>query len=375
MRKLLKLVDIFRCFFSFRLFTYSLLSLSLFFSVSDASWAQSQDVEAIFFDSNANSISQQSVEVINTKVEALKNTPEYTITLEGYSDITGSTNYNIELSKKRAQIVKDYLIDLGIDSDKIKVVGKGGTEKYGKGEINEALGQNRRVNLIIDLPPEPKIEAAVEQTEETPPADSISQTDQSPEQEDVLASPFQSAPEDLSNTIENKVRERTPGSIVFNTPTEMRVGKSYLVEAVVAHPFIEALSGDLDGIKLDDRVSLKLAGRGFDITSKLEGNQSEELESENSAQVKQTHGDTPLTRNWLVTPQRDGIGSLILSIAITVENPNGPVSGEYAAFQRIIEVRPNIIHSITSSYWIMGLLIILIIAVVAWILIRKVRVN
>ena len=110
MHKLLKLIDRFICFFSFSLLAYSafcLLSFSLLFNVSDSSWAQSQDVEAIFFDSNVNSISQQSAQIINRKTDVLKNTPEYTITLEGYSDIIGDTNYNIELSKKRAQTVKD----------------------------------------------------------------------------------------------------------------------------------------------------------------------------------------------------------------------------------------------------------------------------
>jgi len=389
---LLKLIDRFICFFSFSLLAYSalcLLSFSLLFNVSDSSWAQSQDVEAIFFDSNVNSISQQSAQVINRKTDVLKNTPEYTITLEGYSDITGGTNHNIELSKKRAQIVKDYLIDLGIDPDKIRVVGKGGTEKYGKGEINEVLGQNRRVNLIIDIPPEPKIEvqpqdseelspaatpeATVEQTEEAPSTDSISQTEPSPHSE--TKTPLVSPSPDLFNTIEKKVRLHSTGSIVFNTPTEMQIGKSYLVEAQVAHSFIEALSEDLGDNELDNNIGINLAGNGFEIAPELENDQNKGAASENGTVLKLIDKDSPLTWKWLVTPVRRGIGLLILSIAITVENSeSGSVSGEYVTFQRVIEVRPNMIHSITSSYWIMGILIVFIIAVVAWILIRKVRV-
>ncbi|MCK5392684.1 MAG: OmpA family protein [Deltaproteobacteria bacterium] len=347
-------------------------------------------MEAIFFDSNVNSISQQSAQIINRKTDVLKNTPEYTITLEGYSDIIGDTNYNIELSKKRAQIVKDYLIDLGIDPDKIRVVGKGGTEKYGKGETNEALGQNRRVNLIIDIPPEPKIEvqlqdseelspaatpeATVEQTEETPSTDSISQTEPSPHSE--TKRPLVSPSPDLFNTIEKKVRVHTPRSIVFNTPTEMQIGKSYLVEADVAHSFIEALSEDLGDNELDNNIGINLAGNGFEIAPELENDQNKGAASENGAVFKLIDKDSPLTWKWLVTPVRGGIGSLILSIAITVENSeSGSVSGEYAIFQRVIEVRPNMIHAITSSYWIMGVLIVFIIAVVAWILIRKVSVD
>jgi len=297
----LELIDRFRCFFSVSLLAYSvfcLLSFSLFFSVSDSSWAQSHDVEAIFFDSNVNSISQQSVEVINRKADALKNTPEYTITLEGYSDITGRADYNLELSQERARLVKDSLVELGIDTDKIRVVGKGGTEKYGTGGTQDALQQNRRVNLIIDIPPEPEIEVQPQESEElpqtTPPpsekpeeevssTDSISQTVQSPQQEDVIRSSLQTPPADLSKTIEKKVRGRAPGSIIFNTPTEMQIGKSSLVEANVAYSFIRALSEDLGDIKIDNKIGINLTGNGFDIAPELENDLNEERESENGA--------------------------------------------------------------------------------------------
>ena len=140
MRKLLNLIDRFRCFYWFSLLSYSLfclLSVFLFFSASNSLCAQSQDVIIIFFDSDDNSITQESIGVIKRNANALKATPEFTITLEGYSDITGRADYNLELSEKRALLVKDYLVELDIDSNKIKVIGKGGTEKYGKGESND----------------------------------------------------------------------------------------------------------------------------------------------------------------------------------------------------------------------------------------------
>jgi hypothetical protein len=121
---------------------------------------------------------------------------------------------------------------------------------------------------------------------------------------------------------------------------------------------------------------MKLTGNGFDIAPDIENDQDEDPKSHNSTFVKEINKDAPLKWKWLVTPARDGIRSLILSLSITVENSeSGPIIGEYATFQRLIEVRPNMIHSITNSYWVMGILIVLIIAVVAWILIRRVRVH
>ena len=76
--------------------------------------AQSQETVTVFFDSDTNSISNDSKEALNSTADSLKTSEEYTITLEGYSDITGRAGYNLELSKKRAQLVKDYLVERGL---------------------------------------------------------------------------------------------------------------------------------------------------------------------------------------------------------------------------------------------------------------------
>ena len=335
-------------------------------------------MEVIFFDSDINSMGQESIEVIDRKVDALKDTPEFAITLEGYSDITGRADYNLELSEKRALLVKDSLVNLGIDADKIRVVGKGGTDKYGKGEVNEALQQNRRVNLIIDIPPEPKLEvqtpenqdlsqsstpkATQEPIEEAPPSDLISKAEPSP-------------PTNLSKTILKKVRKHASDGIVFVAPPEMVVGESYLVEAEISNSFVESLSKDLSDINIENKMGMKLSGHGFEIALELQSDQNEGPESENGI-VEPIYDGPSLEWKWLVTPERGGIRSLLLSIVITAGNSESEMfDGEYATFQRVIEVRPNMVHAITSSYWIMGILIFLIITVVAWILIRKVRVD
>jgi hypothetical protein len=77
-----------------------------------------------------------------------------------------------------------------------------------------------------------------------------------------------------------------------------------------------------------------------------------------------------------VTPHSDGFNSLVLSIQIVPEGMrDGAENPEFATFHRIIDVKPRLVHSITSSYWIMGILILFIIIIVGWILNRKVRIN
>lgn len=350
-----------------------LLTISTLLSFSHNLWAQSQDSEAVFFDSNTNSITQESIEVLNRKANSLQNTPEFTITLEGYSDITGRADYNLDLSKKRAQLVKDYLVDIGMDPNNIKVVGKGGTEKYGAGEASEALLQNRRVNLIVDIPITSAMEVENQEIEylsqeqepeviEEPANEIISEE---PSIQTATSSP-QPVSEDLSNNIEREIRQNASDGIIFITPREMQIGQTYTVEAEVSNSFLEALSKDLTNIKLENELGIKLSGNGFDINPYLE----------NDEEIKTIDNTAPTKWEWYVTPLANGFNSLILSTQVIPEgSADRAINPKYDTFQRVIDVKPNLIHYITSSYWIMGILSVLIIAVVAWILIRKVRLN
>ena len=370
-----------------------IIFLTVFFVliISSKLRAQTEEEDVIYFDSNTNSISEESQELLNNRAESLKDISEYIITLEGYSDITGRADYNLELSRKRAQLVKDYLVNQGIESSSIEVVGKGGTEKYGAGETNEALEQNRRVNLIVDIPFVPAIELEPQEIENqeqdepettqepvvTPEPEVTQEPEVTPEpvidntaeeSHEVVATPIpvQSISEDKSKKIEKIIRQNASEGIIFITPREMQVGQTYKVEAQVSSAFIEALSKDLQDWWFENKIGLSLKGNTFDITT----------QSQHNGDLKIVGKDTPAIWEWNVIPNDDGIHSLVLSVVINVKgSENEAGRGEFATFQRVIDVNPNLIHSITSSYWVMGVLILLIITMVAWILIRKVRLN
>jgi len=172
--------------------------------------------------------------------------------------------------------------------------------------------------------------------------------------------------EDLSNNIEREIRQNASDGIIFITPREMQIGQTYTVEAEVSNSFLEALDKDLTNIKLENELGIKLSGNGFDINPYLE----------NDEEIKTIDNTAPTKWEWYVTPLANGFNSLILSTQVIPEgSADRAINPKYDTFQRVIDVNPNLIHSITSSYWIMGILSVLIIAVVAWILIRKVRLN
>jgi OOP family OmpA-OmpF porin len=82
-------------------------------------------------------------------VKMLKNNPEIEIELSGHTDNTGSAKLNVELSQKRADRVKEYLIDKGIVEKRIDSKGYGGARPIASNKSEKTRRLNRRVEFTI----------------------------------------------------------------------------------------------------------------------------------------------------------------------------------------------------------------------------------
>ena len=76
--------------------------------------------------------------------EVLKKYPQTTMRVEGHTDSSGSEDYNLDLSEKRAEAVKTALIQLGIDESRIESMGFGETQP-----VSSDDAMNRRVTIVI----------------------------------------------------------------------------------------------------------------------------------------------------------------------------------------------------------------------------------
>ena len=75
--------------------------------------------------------------------------PYMTVVIVGHTDDVGADDYNMELSKKRAWSVNDYLINqVGIDSGRLKMIGRGESEPAYPNDSDENRSKNRRVEFI-----------------------------------------------------------------------------------------------------------------------------------------------------------------------------------------------------------------------------------
>jgi outer membrane protein OmpA-like peptidoglycan-associated protein len=71
------------------------------------------------------------------------------IEIGGYTDSTGTENYNISLSEKRALSVVNYLIKKGISSERLKYKGYGNTSPLGDNVTSEGRKLNRRTEVKV----------------------------------------------------------------------------------------------------------------------------------------------------------------------------------------------------------------------------------
>jgi outer membrane protein OmpA-like peptidoglycan-associated protein len=72
---------------------------------------------------------------------------DYTISVNGHTDDVGSAAYNKKLSERRAQAVRDYLVQAGLSPDILSVEGHGKSLPLVRGTSDAARAKNRRVEL------------------------------------------------------------------------------------------------------------------------------------------------------------------------------------------------------------------------------------
>ena len=70
------------------------------------------------------------------------------VLIEGHCDERGTVEYNLELGKRRAQAVKDYLVDLGIEESRIQIVSYGKERPFCTESEPSCWKQNRRGHFV-----------------------------------------------------------------------------------------------------------------------------------------------------------------------------------------------------------------------------------
>lgn len=109
----------------------------------------SVSTNGILFDSGSARIQPQSMGIIRQISQALQQEQAMKLKIVGHTDADGDNSFNLELSRKRAEAVKNALASVyGIDAGRLATEGKGETEPVSDNGTSDGKAQNRRVEFI-----------------------------------------------------------------------------------------------------------------------------------------------------------------------------------------------------------------------------------
>jgi outer membrane protein OmpA-like peptidoglycan-associated protein len=107
-------------------------------------------VENIYYDLNESFIRADAAEELDKLVDFLKDNPGISIELGSHTDVRNTDEYNMDLSRRRAEAAVQYLVQNGIEQSRIKAKGYGETQLIVQDAQNEEEHQrNRRTEITI----------------------------------------------------------------------------------------------------------------------------------------------------------------------------------------------------------------------------------
>ncbi len=106
-------------------------------------------IKGINFASGKARIRRDSYKVLKKAIRVLNKYPELRIEVIGHTDSVGSRTSNVDLSERRAESVKQYLVDSGIDATRIETKGLGPDEPIADNETKSGRADNRRIEFKL----------------------------------------------------------------------------------------------------------------------------------------------------------------------------------------------------------------------------------
>lgn len=108
-------------------------------------------LHGVNFRSSKAVIMRNSYSILDNVADIMKMNPAYKLKIQGHTDSYGNDAKNMQLSKDRAQAVKDYLIKRGVEANRLQSTGFGETKPIDTNKTSKGRAKNRRVEFIIQF--------------------------------------------------------------------------------------------------------------------------------------------------------------------------------------------------------------------------------
>ena len=105
--------------------------------------------EPVFFANDSDQIDSLGQTALQQNAQILKQYSGWVVTVEGHCSATGTPEYNLALGERRALAARDYLVSLGIDPGRLKMVSYGSEFPFDPAGSEEAYSKNRRAHFVV----------------------------------------------------------------------------------------------------------------------------------------------------------------------------------------------------------------------------------
>ena len=106
-------------------------------------------LQKIYFNFDSVALSEESRGILSKNAEFLSKQPSLKVRIEGNCDERGSDEYNMALGERRAKAAKDYLVNLGVQAERLSVISYGEEKPAVDGHDEAAWAKNRRDEFVI----------------------------------------------------------------------------------------------------------------------------------------------------------------------------------------------------------------------------------
>jgi outer membrane protein OmpA-like peptidoglycan-associated protein len=104
-------------------------------------------LKGVHFESGSAALTPDSYSVLDDVVRSLQAYPEVRIEIRGHTDSQGPASFNLELSQRRAESVRQYMVNSGIDPSRVVAIGVGEEEPISSNASADGRAQNRRIEF------------------------------------------------------------------------------------------------------------------------------------------------------------------------------------------------------------------------------------
>jgi peptidoglycan-associated lipoprotein len=105
--------------------------------------------DRVFFGTDRYDLTQEAQAELQKQATWLKTYPQYRFVIEGHCDERGTREYNLALGERRATAVRNYLVALGIDANRMQTISYGKERPAVLGDDEAAWAQNRRGVIVL----------------------------------------------------------------------------------------------------------------------------------------------------------------------------------------------------------------------------------